>query len=53
MKGWMVLWQVVFFGGCSLFFGLGVVVSVGGFRDLLDLFRELRRQHREMGEDEP
>jgi len=47
---WQLLWTVVLIGGVGLFAVLAVVVSIGGFFDVLKLIARLRQSR--TGEDE-
>ena len=42
---WILLWKSVLIVGVVLFAALAVVVTIGGARDVRDLFRTLREQH--------
>lgn len=50
MNGWLTLWSAVLLIALTLFAGLSIAVSIGGFFDIRKMFRELRRQHREDGD---
>ena len=43
--GWLTLWTVVLVSALTLFTGLAVAVTIGGFVDIRKMLRELRRQH--------
>ena len=42
---WILLWKWVLIVGVALFAVMAVVVTIGGARDVRDLFRTLREQH--------
>jgi hypothetical protein len=42
IDAWMTLWKVVLIGGIGLFAILAVVVSIGGFFDVIKLLASLR-----------
>jgi hypothetical protein len=42
IDAWMTLWTIVLVGGIGLFAVLAVVVSIGGFFDVLKLLENLR-----------
>lgn len=44
MTFWIWFWTVFLFASLALFAGLAVVVSVGGFSDILSLFRTIEKQ---------
>jgi len=41
MGFWINFWKVLLFTGLSLFAGLTVLVSIGGFFNILSLFKSL------------
>ena len=41
MDFWISLWKIFFFASLAVFAGLAVVVSIGGFFNILSLFRGL------------
>ena len=41
MKFWIVFWTVFLFVSIAVFAGLAVVVTLGGFSDILALFRKI------------
>ena len=43
MEGWMTFWAVLLGASLAAFAVLAVVVAIGGFFDLLAMFRALRR----------
>jgi hypothetical protein len=45
MTFWTGFWTWFLLFGLALFFGLAVVVSVGGFFDIRALFKSIRQQH--------
>ena len=49
---WKYFWTVLFFGGLSLFAILAVVITIGGFFNILSLFRDLGKTNRQEGEKE-
>ncbi|MCP4376594.1 MAG: hypothetical protein GY794_10535 [bacterium] len=42
IDAWMTLWKVVLIGGIGLFAVLAVVVTIGGFFDVIKLLKNLR-----------
>ena len=42
IDAWMTLWKIVLIGGVGLFAVLAVVVSIGGFFDVIKLLANLR-----------
>ena len=38
---WQTLWTLLFFGSITLYAGMAVWVTIGGFRDIKTLFRRL------------
>ena len=47
MTGWATFWQWVIIVALSTYFGLGVVIAIGGFFDVKKMFRRLNELHRE------
>jgi hypothetical protein len=45
MNGWMILWTAVLIAALTLFTGLTVTVTIGGFLDIRQMISQLRRQH--------
>ena len=45
MSGWAQFWAWFLGFGLVLFFGLAVVVTIGGFFDIRALFKTIREQH--------
>ena len=45
MTPWAWFWTVVLAVSCLLFAGLVLVVAIGGFGDVIAMFRNLDRQH--------
>ena len=43
IEAWMTLWKIVLIGGIGLFALLAVVVTIGGFFDVLKLLAKLRQ----------
>ena len=50
MSGWMLLWTAVLLGALTMFSGLTVAVTIGGFLDIREMLRTLRRQHERHGD---
>lgn len=46
MKIWLAMWTSLLLFGLLSYAVLALVVTIGGMRDVLDLFRSLNRQHR-------
>lgn len=44
---WMTIWKVVLLGGVGLFAMLAVVVTIGGFFDVIKLLANLRQDAQE------
>jgi hypothetical protein len=53
MDGWMILWTGVLLAALTLFTGLTVAVTIGGFLDIRKMLRQVRRQHGDSHGDEP
>ena len=47
IEAWMTLWKVVLIGGIALFAMLAVVVTIGGFFDVIKLLANLRKNAEE------
>jgi hypothetical protein len=45
--GWLRLWTTVLLGALTLFTGLTIAVTIGGFIDIRKMLRQIRRQHAE------
>ncbi|MFO0889484.1 MAG: hypothetical protein U0790_10140 [Isosphaeraceae bacterium] len=45
MSGWMWLWTIVLLGALTMFSGLTVAVTIGGFLDIRKMLSTIRRQH--------
>ncbi len=45
MNFWISLWKWVFVVGVSLFAGMSVWVTIGGFADIRRLFKKLDEDH--------
>ena len=41
MTMWQTLWTLLFFGSITLFAGMAVWVTIGGYRDIKILFKRL------------
>jgi hypothetical protein len=41
MTGWALFWYIVVFAAVISYFGLAVVISIGGFFDVKKMFRRL------------
>ncbi|HJN66378.1 MAG TPA: hypothetical protein QF761_09265 [Pirellulales bacterium] len=50
MTFWIWFWGIALVMTLLFYTGLTVVVAVGGFKDVLAMFRNLDRQHREANE---
>jgi hypothetical protein len=48
IDAWMTLWKIVLIGGIGLFAVLAVVVTIGGFFDVIKLLANLRRDASEV-----
>jgi Na+/proline symporter len=46
MAFWTEFWTWLLLFGLLVFFGLVVVVSIGGFMDIRALFKSIREQHK-------
>ncbi len=51
MNGWMILWTTVLLGTLTMFTGLTVAVTIGGFLDIRRMLSHLRRQQEVIQED--
>ena len=49
MGFWVPFWEVVVIATLVVFAGLVVVVGIGGFFDILALFKKIEAQHKEAG----
>lgn len=47
METWALIWKIVFIGGVSLFFGMAIWVTIGGYKDIKKLFKKIDESHRE------
>jgi hypothetical protein len=47
---WIKFWSVFFFMSLTIFALLSVCVAIGGFFNILDLFRTIKKQH-ELSDD--
>ncbi len=47
MDFWITFWTWLLIGAVTVFAGLAVVVSIGGFFDIKQLFRSIKAQHAE------
>ena len=47
IEAWMTLWKIVLIGGVGLFAVLAVVVTIGGFFDVMKLLATLRENAKE------
>lgn len=45
MTLWAIFWGFVFFLALLVFVGVAVAVAIGGFTDVLSLFKQIDRQH--------
>lgn len=53
MNGWMMLWTTVLLAALTLFTGLAVAVTIGGFLDIRKMLSQLQRQHGDDPGDTP
>ena len=44
IEAWKTLWTALLIGASALFAVLAVVVGIGGFRDVFELFRRFEQQ---------
>ena len=51
MNFWINLWTIVLVAGIGIFAVLAIVVSIGGFFDIRELFKTLNSQHKNNKED--
>lgn len=42
METWKTLWTVLFAVSCFLFAGLSIWVIIGGWKDLMEMFKDLK-----------
>ncbi len=42
MNFWITLWTAIFFISIALFAGMAVWVAIGGWKDLIDMLRQLK-----------
>lgn len=42
MESWVLLWKITIIAAIGLFAGLAVVVSIGGYFDIKELFKSLK-----------
>ncbi len=50
---WLWFWAAVLVLTLVFYAGLVVVVTIGGFKDIIAMFKNLDRQHRESSDDDP
>ena len=50
MEFWIQFWRIVLVAALAVFASLAVVVTIGGFRDVLALFRSIDAQHQRQDE---
>jgi hypothetical protein len=48
---WETLWKILLIGGCILFGGMAVVVSIGGLFDIKRLFARIAASHQQAEEE--
>ena len=53
MSGWVIFWHVVIWAALSAYFGLAVVIAIGGFFDVRKMFRRLNEAHVREGKGFP
>jgi len=53
MHFWLVFWTVLLIAALTLFAGLAVVVTIGGFFDIRTLFRSIESRHAETQQPAP
>ena len=47
MDFWIKFWTFFFFASLTLFAGLAIVITIGGFFDIRSLFKNLTASHQE------
>jgi len=52
MSGWPLFWYIVVIAALTSYFGLAVVITIGGFFDLKKMFRRLTEAHAAEGPGE-
>ncbi len=50
MSGWATFWEWVIIVALTTYFGLAVVIMIGGFFDVRKMFRRLNESHAQAGE---
>jgi hypothetical protein len=45
METWAIIWACVLVGVLVVFAGVAAGVAIGGFRDVIDLFASIDKQH--------
>jgi hypothetical protein len=50
-SGWLTLWTAVLWTALTLFTGLTVAVTIGGFIDIRKMIAQLKCQHRDADAD--
>lgn len=45
MNAWEVFWTIVLLAGIIMFAGLAIVVGIGGFFDVREMFRHIDQEH--------
>ena len=45
METWMLIWQVMLIVVLVFFIGMALWVTIGGFRELKQLFKKIEDQH--------
>ncbi len=44
---WPIFWQYVVWAAIISYFGLGIAITIGGFFDVVKMFRRLESEHAE------
>jgi len=52
MDFWTIFWQITLIGALSVFGLMAIVVAIGGFANVLALFRSIDAQHAEPTREE-
>lgn len=51
MDTWITIWTVCFFTSIALFAVMAIWVGIGGWKDLMTMFAELKKQNSEASSD--
>ena len=49
MQSWVTLWGILLIAALTLFAGVAIVVSIGGFADIREMLRRIDKEHKREG----